>query len=209
LLENPFLGKVFDPNADYWAIDPNTFVYNNQCYLLFSGMKDPSDQQQWHQRLFIAKLSNPWTLDGSRVLISSPTYDWEMTSAPVNEGPEALIGPSGNLFVIYSASQCSNDNYCLGLLSPQQNGDPMNPSHWTKYPNPVFTKATRNNAYGPGHNGFFMSLDESEYWIIYHTNNQTGWCGKKSENSKVYKGFEWDAEFWNSFTHKCAYYETF
>ena len=39
------------------------------------------------QSLFIAPMSNPWTLSGSRVPISQPEYDWEKVGGLVNEGP--------------------------------------------------------------------------------------------------------------------------
>lgn len=186
---NATLGKVYDPNNDVWAIDPSTFVYKGQRYFIWSGINnDPG----WNQRIFIASMSNPWTLNSTRVLISSPTYDWEMSGTNVNEGPEGLISPNGNLFITYSASGCSTDNYCLGLLSLQENGDPLNSSHWSKSSTPAFSKNTSNGAYGPGHNGFFMSLDETEYWIIYHANNHTNQGCGGTRNPRIQK-FTWNA----------------
>lgn len=117
-----------------------------------------------------------------------------MIGAPpnVNEGPEALISPTGNLFVTYSAAGCWTDNYSLGLLSLAENGDPLNATHWTKSPTAVFVKNPAGGAFGPGHNGFFKSLDETEDWIIYHANNQTNQgCGSK-RNPRIQK-FTWNA----------------
>jgi GH43 family beta-xylosidase len=41
-------------------------------------------------------MSNPWTIEGDRVLILTPTEQWEKHSMPyapggINEGPEALV----------------------------------------------------------------------------------------------------------------------
>lgn len=123
-------------------------------------------------------MSNPWTVNSSRTLLSKPTYGWERIGIAVNEGPEALISPKGNLFLTYSAGGCGTDDYSLGLLSLQPNGDPLNASHWNKSSTPVFVKNPQGGAFGPGHNGFFKSLDETEDWIIYHAKNQTNQgCG--------------------------------
>jgi GH43 family beta-xylosidase len=59
-----------------------------------------------------------------------------------------------------------------------ENESPLNATHWTKSPTPVFVKDPANNAFGQGHNGFFKSLGETEDWIIYHAKNLTNQgCG--------------------------------
>lgn len=80
-------GKICDPSADYFAIDGTVFQYSNEKYLIWSGHASATDN---NQRLYIAKMLNPYTLATSRVLISSPTYSWEAIGASpaVNEGPE-------------------------------------------------------------------------------------------------------------------------
>ena len=125
------------------------------------------------QNLYIAKLFNPYTLEGSRVLISSPTYSWEKNGFPVNEGPEVIANSSGNIFLTYSASFCGTDDYCLGMLSLKSGGDPLNAADWVKSDAPVFTKNTANGVFGPCHNSFFLSPDKTENWIIYHANSSS------------------------------------
>src|SRR4029453_14054063 len=110
------------------------------------------------QDIFIAQLSNPWTITGNRVLISSPAYSWEKNGTPiVNKGPGEIKNLNGKIFLIYSASGCWTDNYALGMLSLKENGDPQNPNDWTKSSSPVFVSKPENGAYAPGHNGFFKS----------------------------------------------------
>uniref|UniRef100_A0AC35F6G6 C-type lectin domain-containing protein n=1 Tax=Panagrolaimus sp. PS1159 TaxID=55785 RepID=A0AC35F6G6_9BILA len=169
-----FKGKVGDP-ANHWAIDVSTFEFQGQRYMIWSGWKDYVNVAQ---QIYIAKMLNPWTLDGDRVMLSEPIYDWEKVGGPptINEGPEALISPSGQLFLTYSASVCWVDNYALGLLTLKVGGNPLNSGDWSKSNIPVFSQNL--GAYGPGHNGFFKSPDGTEDWIVYHANPQPGQgCG--------------------------------
>ena len=200
VLENPandptkgnwkFKGKIADP-SDKWAIDGSVFQYNNQWYLLWSGWEGDVDGRQ---DIYIAKLKDPLTIDGSRVMISTPTYDWEKIGSPdVNEGPEALVNPAGRLFLTYSASGCWTDDYAMGLLTLKEGGDPMQAADWTKSATPVFTKKPENDAYAPGHNGFFKSRDGKEDWIIYHANSTAGQgCG--NVRSPRMQQFTWNSD---------------
>jgi GH43 family beta-xylosidase len=186
-------GKVADTTADRWAIDASAFQYNGNLYLIWSGWADTVNVAQ---NIYIARLSDPLTITGQRVLISAPTLSWEQQGAPpaVNEGPEALINPtSGQLFLTYSASGCWTDNYCLGLLTLRQGGDPLNPSDWSKSPNPVFSTDAASGAYAPGHNGFFISRDGKQSWLIYHANSSAGeGCG--NARSPRIQPFAWNSD---------------
>lgn len=53
------------------------------------------------------------------------------------QGPEE-IKHDNYLFITYSASHCSTDNYALGLLAAKDTSNPLDPKSWTKSPNPVF-----------------------------------------------------------------------
>ena len=57
---------------------------NGSLYLLFAARVDSE------QRIYIAPMSNPWTLSGNRVLLSAPTYSWEKETRSINQGPVAL-----------------------------------------------------------------------------------------------------------------------
>lgn len=184
-----FKGKIAAP-TDNWAIDGTVLEYNDGLYFIWSGWK--GDNTPGVQQLYIAKMKNPWTLTGDRVMISEPEYDWEKNGL-VNEGPEILKNKDGNVFLIYSASGCWTDNYSLGMMSLKKNGDPLNPQDWTKSPNPLFTTDASSEAFSPGHCGFFKSPDGKEDWIIYHANKLPGQgCG--SNRSPRMQKFTWNAD---------------
>lgn len=160
-------GKLMaDP--DRWAIDGTVLEYQNGLYFIWSGWDGTEEAtNSGRQQLYIAKMSDPWTLEGSREKISEPEYSWEKDGL-VNEGPEILKNKDGQVFLIYSASGCWTDNYSLGMLSLKQNGNPLNRSDWTKSPEPLFTTNYDGQAFRPRHCGFFKSSDGREDWIIYH-----------------------------------------
>jgi GH43 family beta-xylosidase len=176
-------GKVADPN-DKWAIDGHVFEYQKQLYMLWSGWYGDENGQQ---DIFIAKMKNPWTIDGQRVRISAPQYDWETIGdlndnnnprhVNVNEGPQSLMNGK-KLFVVYSASGCWTDQYALGLLS-FEGGNLLDSSKWKKSSQPLFKQKPEISVYAPGHNSFFKSPDGKEDWILYHANAQPGQgCGR-------------------------------
>ncbi len=184
-------GRIYNRTEDYWAIDGTVFEYNGTNYFIWSGHPDAFNSTQ---NLYISKMTNPYTLEGERVMISTPQYDWE-TNGNVNEGPEILRNPSGKIFLIYSANGCWTDEYGLGMLSFKDNGDPLNPADWIKSPDPVFSTSVANGVYGPGHNGFFRSVDKTEDWIIYHANPKPeGGFGCGSTRSTRMQKFIWNAD---------------
>lgn len=143
-----------------WAIDGNYMQLNGNLYWLFSAW-DGS-----YQKVYIAPMSNPWTISGNRVMLTQSEYSWEMQDGNVNEGPAALQR-NGKTYITYSASHCNGPNYKLGLLTYVE-GDPLQRSSWDKSAQPVFQRSDENGVYGPGHNGFFTSPDGTETWIVYH-----------------------------------------
>jgi GH43 family beta-xylosidase len=191
-------GKLKD-DKNKWAIDGSVFYYKSKLYFVWAGWEDDVNGQQ---NIYIAKMKNPWTLEGKRVKISSPVLDWEMDGdlndadnpphVNVNEGPEALI--HGNrLFLIYSASGCWTDSYALGLLSFNDKKNVLDSSAWIKSLQPVFKKSIANGVYAPGHNSFFKSPDGKEDWILYHANAKPGQgCGMK--RSPRAQKFTWNKD---------------
>ncbi len=174
-----FKGKLSTP-SDKWAIDGNVFRHDDQLYMIWSGWEGDHNGQQ---DIYIAKMKNPYTMDGVRVKLSSPIFDWERQwhGGPkvfVNEGPQ-FLSHDGRVFIVYSASGCWTDYYCLGLLK-LEGENLMNPDHWKKHDQPIFSYSEDNKVFGPGHNSFFKSPDGTEDWILYHANDNPGdGCGRK------------------------------
>ena len=182
-------GQIAVPGQDLWAIDGTILEQNGKRYLVWSGQDAGSNQQN----LYIALMSNPWTLTGPRTQLSHPQYAWELNGTPkVNEGPEVLQH-AGKTYLIYSASHCSTDDYALGMLTASATADPMDAASWTKSASPVFSKNAANNAYGPGHNGFFVSKDGTQNWIIYHANLQPNQGCGNARNPRM-QSFTWNAD---------------
>ncbi len=183
-------GRIFNPTEDKWAIDGTVFEQGGKRYLLWSGHVNDTDDTQ---RIYISEMSNPWTLTGPRVELSSPQYDWEKWGpVPVNEGPE-IIKHGGSTFLIYSASHCNTDDYALGQLRMGSTADPLVAGNWTKSATPVFVTNASGGAYGPGHNGFFKSKDGTEDWLIYHANNAARQGCGDARNPRIQK-FTWNAD---------------
>ncbi|MDP9795571.1 GH43 family beta-xylosidase [Catenuloplanes nepalensis] len=170
-----------------WQLDASVLTVNGTLYLMGTYQAGGS----YGQSNFIQRLSNPWTLSGSRVRLSSPTLSWERQTAPVNEAPEPLYH-NGRTMVVYSASACWGPDYKLGLLT-LTGTDPLNPAHWTKSPNPVFQRNDANGVYAPGHNGFFKSPDGTEDWIVYHANSSASGGCDMNRSTRAQR-FTWNAD---------------
>lgn len=172
-------GKIGDA-SDKWAIDATMFELKGQQYLVWSGWKGDTDGEQ---DLFIAHMSNPWTIDSERTMISQPIFEWEKHGdlpgrhVNVNEGPEVLVH-GGKVLVVHSASGCWTDYYELGIVEASAGANLLNAKSWTKIDHPFLTTDAAAHAFGPGHNGFFKSPNGKEDWIIYHANPEAGQgCG--------------------------------
>ncbi|MDR6977793.1 GH43 family beta-xylosidase [Streptomyces sp. 3330] len=146
-----------------FSLDATTFVVGGVRYLAWA-QRNPSEDN--NTSLFIAKLANPWTIQGTPAEISQPTLSWETVGYKVNEGP-ALIQHGGKVFLTYSAS-ATDANYCLGMLTASATADLTSPASWTKGTQPVFTSNASTSQYGPGHNSFTVSEDGTSDILVYH-----------------------------------------
>jgi GH43 family beta-xylosidase len=190
-------GKLSD-STDKWAIDGDVFSFRNQLYLVWSGWLG---NENGEQDIFIAKMSNPWTVGSKRVCISRPSFAWEkigdlVNQSPshinVNEGPQALLH-GRYLFIIYSASACWTDSYALGQLRFNGKENLLDSANWTKSPLPVFSQSPEQGVYATGHNSFFTSPNGKENWILYHANSNPGdGCGNK--RSPRAQPFTWNKD---------------
>jgi GH43 family beta-xylosidase len=127
------------------------------------------------QHLYIQEMENPYTLKGTRVLLSSPEESWE-TGGPLdlNEGPEVLKNGE-HVFIVYSCRESWLKEYRQGMLQLKNpDGNLLDPANWEKK-GPVFQG--NSEVLGVGHCSFVKSPDGTEDWIMYHSKKSTepGW----------------------------------
>jgi GH43 family beta-xylosidase len=137
-------------------------------YLVWA-QKDP--QIKGNSNLYIAPLENPWSIKGPQVMIAKPEYDWETIGFWVNEGP-AVLKRNGKIFISYSGS-ATDENYCMGLLTADEDCDVLDPGSWSKTEEPVFKTCLETGQYGPGHNSFTVSEDGTKDILVYHARTYT------------------------------------
>ena len=146
-----------------FSLDATTFAHAGRRYLVWAqhepGVKNNTD-------LYIAAMSNPWTIEGDPVRISRPELAWEKRLYSVNEGAAVLVR-NGRVHVVYSASG-TNHHYCMGLLSADAESDLLDPASWTKSQQPVFRSHAANSVFGPGHCSFTTSPDGKTDLLVYH-----------------------------------------
>lgn len=219
------MGMIFTGNeADYesymagdrltvdntiYAIDMTVFRIGEQLYAIWSGNASKTDGSQ---RLYIATMDNPWTINCPRVEISRPDFAWEKANSSINEGPAILFNPDGTkVFCAYSANGSWTSEYKIGWLeldlTNPATSDPMVKANWKKTQNYTFwrcdnvSKSSNPNAddaqnkatmhiggvHGVGHNTFTKSADGTEDWIVYHVKRykDNGWDNRDCFIQKI------------------------
>ncbi|MBI2513906.1 MAG: family 43 glycosylhydrolase [Opitutae bacterium] len=154
-----------DTGWQSFALDATTFAHRGRRYLVWA-QNDPAIKG--NTNLYLAPLASPTQLAGPAVRISRPEFPWEQVRYWVNEGPAVLVR-HGRIFITYSAAGTGAE-YCLGLLSADENADLLDPQSWQKSPTPVFTTSEANGIFGPGHNSFTTAPDGADL-LVYHARN--------------------------------------
>ncbi|UUX35393.1 glycoside hydrolase family 43 protein [Fundicoccus culcitae] len=173
-----------------FSLDATVFGLKEQLYYVWAQL-DP--RIPGNSNLYISEMENPWTLKGKQTLLSIPEYDWEKQIFWVNEGPAVIIA-NGKVFISYSAS-ATDENYCMGLLWADIDSDLLDGYSWQKSEVPVFKTSEKNHSYGPGHNSFTRSEDDSQDVLIYHARPEMNQTGDPLENPNRHafaKVFNWD-----------------
>jgi GH43 family beta-xylosidase len=147
-----------------WAIDGVPFQFNNEWWFVWSGWPGNTNVEQ---NLYIARMSDPTTLTGGRAIISQPRERWERSvgNPYINEKPQPIKDPSGQLHIVYSANGSWSTDYCLGDLRLALGGDPTNVRSWYKSNGCLFGAKKSlmakglepvRNAKGVGHHSFLL-----------------------------------------------------
>lgn len=150
-------------NWESFALDATTFEHRGTRFLAWA-QQDP--KIKGNTNLYLAKMDSPVSIVGPQVMLSKPDLPWEQIRYAVNEGPAVLIR-HGRIFMTYSAAG-TGPEYCLGLLTADENADLLNPRSWRKSPTPVFTTSEATGVFGPGHNSFTQTPDGKVDLLVFH-----------------------------------------
>lgn len=145
-----------------FSLDATVFENKGEYYYVWA---EKVGAGRMISNLYIARMETPVKLASVQVLLSTPDYDWERRGFFVNEGP-AVVKHGGRIFLTYSASD-TGANYCMGMLSVDENADVLDPAMWKKRREPVLKTDERKGIFGPGHNSFTVDEDGDEV-LVFH-----------------------------------------
>ena len=173
-------GKLKTNDEWNWGIHPSTFTLNNRQYLVWSGWPKRRSETET-QCLYIAAMSNPWTVCTERVMISRPVYEWERqwinpdgtrSTYPiyVNENPQPVISRDGKKVAIYySASGCWTAYTCLGAVYADASADLLDSRSWHKAAEPVMTTTGNDSIKAPTDICLVPDSKSDKTWLLYET----------------------------------------
>lgn len=158
-----------------WSIDLTVGRIAGRDYAIWSGWASRAETDRTPQQLYIAPMSDPWTIAANRVLLSAPEEAWERgPELDLLEGP-TLLQRGGDVFVFYSTRDSWLKEYSLGQLRLRDTlADPLSAASWSKR-GPVFVGNAQ--VFGVGHASFATVADGVESWIVFHTKDSPvpGW----------------------------------
>lgn len=170
------------------GLDGTVWTHAGIRYFVYAGY---GNWPAYGEAVYIAKMSNPWTLTGSQVVLTQPTAAWELVGGmAINEGPSFLEHGS-KMYLVFSAGACWSDDYSLGMLSANATSDPLVKASWAKSAGPVFAKG--NGIYAVGHNSFVKSPNGAEDWLVYHGNPGAGQGCDTQRSTRVQK-ISWNGD---------------
>ncbi len=163
-------------SPNLWAIDMTVLEHQGNRYAVWSGWDEAESDQQY---LYIAPMNSPTELAGPRVrLCDNDDYLWERiepdsTKRGLHEAPQ-VFQSRNRTSIVYSCGASWLPTYKLGLLE-LVGRDPLSPDAWKKRDAPIFTGS--QSTYGVGHSCFVQSLDQKQWWHIYHAkrDRNPGW----------------------------------
>ena len=163
------MGRADEDTFSFEAFSMDATVFENQGQWYYIWAEKVGVGKQI-SNLYIAQMETPWKLKTVQVLLTTPDYDWERVGFWVNEGP-AVLKRNGRIYVTYSASETGVD-YCMGMLTADENADLLDPLSWKKERYPVLRSDRESGIYGPGHNSFTVD-EEGNDILVYHARTET------------------------------------
>lgn len=160
-----------DFSFESFSLDATVFEHREVRYLVWA---EKVGVGKAISNLYIAVMENPCKLKTAQVLLTTPDYDWERIGYWVNEGP-AVLKKNGKIYISFSCS-ATDENYCVGLLTADENTDLLDPQSWKKSHFPVLRTDEEKGVYGPGHNCFTQSEDGRDV-MIFHARPYPGTIG--------------------------------
>jgi GH43 family beta-xylosidase len=167
-------GRIVTPGTSF-SLDATTFTHNGVRYLAWAQ----SEGSVAGTNLYIARMTNPWTITGTPTRIAMPTLEWERRGHNVVEGPAVIIR-NGRVFMTYSAS-ATDQNYAMGMLTASTSSNLLVASSWTKSQTPVFQSNASTGQWGPGHNQFTVDETGADV-LVYHARNYQNITGDPLNN---------------------------
>ncbi len=168
-LLDPYEKISYLPHTDDgWGIDGTILRLNQKLYYIYSAFG--KYKEELYQSLYIREMINPYTFKSEPHLLSRSIYEWEKHGCNgkdrpyVNEGAFAIYHHN-KTYVVYSASGCWTDYYCLGLLE-YLGGDPLDIISWKKYNKPILDNSS--GFVGPGHASFIQNDPSGTEYCAFH-----------------------------------------
>jgi len=177
-----FKAQLAGPGSGNLSYVSNAFVNGGQLYSIQTANSSGG------HGLYIATMSNPWTVSSSFTLIANPTNAWENG---INEGGSIRIR-NGTIYDIFSAGTYSEASYCVGLLTASTSANLLNASSWTKSSGCVFSSNSSVGAWGPGSMTWFTSPDGTQDWVAYHAKTSSASNSAGTDRQVTAEQVTWD-----------------
>ena len=148
-----------------FSLDMTHFEAGGQHYVIWA-------QSVGNSSLLIATIDpdEPWKLTSEPQVLTVPEYAWERIRFNVDEGP-SVLKRDGKVYMCFSAAGTGAE-YCIGMMTADENADLLDLDNWTKTPYPVLNSADVTGEYGPGHNSFTTDEYGNDIFV-YHARSTT------------------------------------
>ena len=158
-----------------FSIDPHTVETNEGLYLFYA--EDNLEDERFGTRLFLDKLSDPYTPLNLRKEIVTPSFDEEIYQKNrLGDGRDwhtlegaFYLNDNGVHYVMYSGGCYQNDSYHIGFAYSFDKGEDLMKLDFTKHTkdgsfDPVMIKNETEE--GTGHHSVIKH--KGEYYAVYH-----------------------------------------